>query len=337
MHQIVEEPMTESMRAGRMVGVNHMVCEETSVRPPTDGDLVVRTSFASICGSDLHVVCHGVDVPPLPCAHGFPGHEGIGEVVASHAPGFADGDLVLTAPNAMIGACFNEFQTIPARYCLPLPRTELPDEQLLMAQQLGTVIFALRKNPVDVVGKTVAVLGQGSAGLFFAHLLRRAGAAAVITADLVPRRLELSRAMGADVAVLNRGGDLRQAVLDHTGGRGADHVVEAVGRRETLLQSVELARPDGTMLWFGLPDSEEPVPIDFRGFFRKRLSAWSAYGAQEEPGLASFQAATDLIVRGEIDVSQVVSHILPVEDIDEAFALANDPGVDDAVKVSLSF
>ncbi len=329
--------MTEKMRAGRMVGVNHMTCEETTVRPPEGGDLIVRTSFASICGSDLHVVCHGVDVPPLPCEHGYPGHEGIGEVVESHDPAFAVGDLVLTAPNAMVGACFNEFQTIPAHYCLPLPRTDLPDEQLLMAQQLGTVIFALRKNPVDVVGKTVAILGQGSAGLFFAYLMRRAGAATVITADLVSRRLQLSSAMGADVVVTNRGDDLRQAVLDHTGGRGADHVVEAVGRRETLLQSVELTRPDGTMLWFGLPDSEQPVPIDFRNFFRKRLSAWSAYGAQDEPGLASFQAAADLIVRGEIDVSQVVSHILPVEDINEAFALANDPAADDAVKVSLRF
>lgn len=329
--------MNETMRAGRMLGVDHMVCEETSVRPPTDGELLVRTSFASICGSDLHVVCHGVDVPPLPCAHGYPGHEGIGEVVASHAPGFAEGDLVLTAPNALVGACFNEYQTIAAAYCLPLPRTALPDEQLLMAQQLGTVIWALRKNPVDVVGKTVAILGQGSAGLFFAYLLRRAGAATVITADLVPRRLQLSTAMGADVALVNRGDDLRQAVLDHTRGRGADHVIEAVGRRETLLQSVELARPDGTMLWFGLPDSEEPVPIDYRNFFRKRLSAWTTYGAQDEPGLASFQAAADLIVNGEIDVSRVVSHILPIEDINEAFALANDPGADDAVKVSLSF
>ncbi|MEL7159040.1 MAG: zinc-binding dehydrogenase [Actinomycetota bacterium] len=327
----------ETMRAGRMVGVNEMVCEETEVWAPSAGDLIVRSSFASICGSDLHIVCHGVDVPRLPCNHGFPGHEGIGEVVESHDPGFEAGDLVLTVPNAYVGTCFNEYQTVPATHCLKLPRTDLPDEQLLMAQQFGTVIWALRKNPVDVVGKTVVVLGQGSAGLFFTYLLQRAGAGMVITSDLTNNRMKLSSRLGADLVVANTGNDLQQAVMDHTGGVGADHVVEAVGRKETLLQTMDLVRPDGTMLWFGLPDSEAPVPFDFRQFFRKRLTAWSVYGAQDEPALASFQAAADIILRGEIDVADIVSHIMPIEQINDAFALANDPAADDAVKVSLSF
>ncbi len=327
----------DTMRAGRMVALNEMVCEETGVWEPGEGDLVVKTSFASICGSDLHVVNHGVMVPPLPCRHGFPGHEGIGEVVDARHPDFDRGDLVLTVPNAGVGTCFNEYQTLPASYCLKLPRTDIPDEQLLMAQQFGTVIWALRKNPVDVVGRTVVVLGQGSAGLFFTYLMRRAGAATVIASDLTPNRMKVAGRMGADVVVANTGDDLRQAVMDHTGGRGADHVIEAVGRRETLLQSTDLARPDGTMLWFGLPDSEAPVQLDFNQFFRKRLTAWSTYGAQDEPELASFAAAAEIILRGEIDVSDVVSHILPIEDIGAAFDLANDPAADDAVKVSLSF
>lgn len=320
-----------------MVEVNRMVCEETEVWAPQEGDLVVRTSFASICGSDLHIVCHGVDVPRLPCNHGFPGHEGIGEVVDSRHPDFDEGDLVLTVPNAHVGTCFNEYQTLPASFCLKLPKTDIVDEQLLMAQQLGTVIWALRKNPVDVVGKTVVILGQGSAGLFFTYLMQRAGAGMVITSDLTNNRMKLSSRMGADLVVENRGTDLRQAVLDATGGRGADHVIEAVGRKETLLQTADLARADGTMLWFGLPDSEAPVPVDFRQFFRKRLTAWSVYGAQVEPGLSSFQAAADIIVRGELDVSDIVSHILPIDEIGDAFQLANDPAADDAVKVSLSF
>ena len=327
----------ETMRAGRLVEVNRMACEETGVVPPAEGELVVRTSFASICGSDLHIVCHGVDVPPLPCPHGFPGHEGVGEVVESRSPDFTAGDLVLTFPNAYVGTCFNEYQTLPASQCLTLPKDELPHEQLLMGQQLGTVIFALRKNPVDVVGKTVAILGQGSAGLFFANLMRRAGAERIIVSDKVEARMKLSGRMGADQVVANTGGDLVDAVMEATGGRGADHVIEAVGRRETLAQSIDLVRQDGTLLWFGLPDAEAPVPINFRNFFRKRLTAWSTYGAQDEPGRSSFRAATDMILRREIDVSEVVSHILPIERIDDAFQLANDPGADEAIKVSLSF
>ena len=327
----------DTMRAGRLVDVGRMVCEETEIWVPGDGELVVRTSYASICGSDLHIVCQGVDVPPLPCSHGFPGHEGIGEVAESRHPDFVPGDQVLTVPNAVVGTCFNEFQTLPASYCLKLPDCDIPQEQLLMAQQLGTVIWALRKHTVDVIGKTVVVLGQGSAGLFFTYLLRRAGAGVIITSDLAKKRMKLSSQLGADVVVANTDNDLKQAVMDLTGGIGADHVIEAVGRRETLLQTVELTRPDGTMLWFGLPDSEEPVLVNFRDFFRKRLSAWSIYGAQDEPQLASFQMAVDIIVRGELDVSGIASHLMPIEAIDAAFRLANDPAIDDAVKVSLSF
>jgi L-iditol 2-dehydrogenase len=327
----------EKMRAGRMVDIGKMVCEETEVWAPADGDLVVRSNYASICGSDLHIVCHGVDIPPLPCNHGFPGHEGIGEVVESHHLDFAPGDVVLTVPNAYRGTCFNEYQTLPASYCLKLPQTDLPQLQMLMAQQFGTVIWALRKNPVDVTGKTVAVIGQGSAGLFFTYLMKRAGAATVITSDIAGARMKLSGQLGADLVVANRGDDLRQAVLDATGGVGADHVIEAVGRKETLLQTVDLARPDGTMLWFGLPDNEGPVPVNFHDFFRKRLTAWSTYGAQDEPALASFRTAADIIARGEIDVSGIVSHVLPIEDIGPGFELANDPDADNAVKVSLSF
>lgn len=320
-----------------MIAVNRMVCEETEVWAPEDGDVIVRSSYASICGSDLHVVCHGVDVAEMPCRHGYPGHEGIGEVVESRSPDFAPGDLVLTFPQAYIGTCFNEYQTLPASQCIPLPKGDLPEEQLLMAQQLGTVIFALRKNPVDVVGKTVAIIGQGSAGLFFANLMRRAGAATIIASDKVEARMKLSTRMGADQVVANTGTDLVDAVMEATGGRGADHVIEAVGRKETLAQSIDLVRQDGTLLWFGLPDSEDPVPVNFRNFFRKRLSAWSVYGAQSEPGRESFRTAADMIIRREIDVADVVSHILPIEQINEAFQLANDPAADEAIKVSLSF
>ncbi|MCP3989132.1 MAG: zinc-binding dehydrogenase [Actinomycetia bacterium] len=327
----------DKMRAGRMVDVGRMVCEETEVWEPADGDLIVRSSYASICGSDLHIVCHGVDVPPMPCNHGFPGHEGIGEVVESRHLDFAPGDMVLTVPNAYVGTCFNEYQTLGASYCLKLPDTDRPQLEMLMAQQLGTVIWALRKNPVDVTGKTVVVLGQGSAGLFFTHLLKRAGAAKVITAELTAARMKLSTQLGADLVVANHGDALQQAVMDETGGMGADHVVEAVGRRQTLLQSVDLARPDGTMLWFGLPDAQDPVPVNFHDFFRKRLTAWSTYGAQDEPDLASFQVAANIIAGGELDVSGIVSHVLPIEDIGPAFDLANDPATDDAIKVSLSF
>ncbi len=336
--EVVSDLAGTPMRGARLVEVGRMECAETTVVPPGPGDVVVRSAYASICGSDLHTVKHGVDVPPTPCPHGFPGHEGIGTVVESHSDALAVGDTVLTVPNSAVGTCFNEYQTLPASYCLALP-PEATDRlrEYLMAQQLGTVIWALRKNPVDVVGRTVVVQGQGSAGLFFTYLLRRAGAATIITSDLSDARLEVSRLYGADHTVRADIDDLAGVVRDLTDGRGADHVIEAVGRRETLLAGPSLTRVGGTLLWFGLPDSERPVPFDYRNFFRRKLTGWSTYGAQDEPGLASFAAAVEIIGRGEIDVAPLLTDILPIEEIDAAFALAHEPQGRATVKVSVEF
>ena len=113
-------------------------------------------------------------------------------------------------------------------------------------------------------------------------------------------------------------------------------MVEAVGRRETFLLSPKLARPGGTLYWFGLPDSTEPVAMDFRMFFRRRLTAHTVYGAQGEEGLVSFRLAVEMIRAGEIDVTPLLSHVLPIEEAGEAFALAQERH-DGALKVSLSF
>ena len=329
--------MTETMRAGQMHGVNDMRCVETPIPDIGDGQILVKTAMASICGSDLHVVCHGAGINyPMPCPHGYPGHEGIGEVVASNHAGVKVGTNVLCFPFAGSSEGFCEYQRMDGKYVLPLPATDVPAPELLMAQQFGTVIFAARQRPVDVFGRTVLVIGQGSAGLFWTYWMKHSGAARVIAVDLSDARLAVSTSMGAD-ATLNAGEvDVVEAVRELTG-PGPDYVIEAVGRRETLFQSIELVRPGGDLMWFGLPDTDDSVPISFAQFFRKRLAASSTYGAQDEGDAVSFQKALDLIADRRIDVSPLLSHVYPVEEIDTAFAVANDPVPDGALKVSVTF
>lgn len=329
--------MAEMMRAGQMAGVNQMACVETPIPEPADGQLLVKTAMASICGSDLHVVCHGAGVSyPFPCPHGYPGHEGIGEVVESRYEGIDPGTKVLCFPQARISEGFSEYQRLAGHYVLPLPECDVSDPELLMAQQLGTVIFAARQRPVDVVGKTVLVMGQGSAGLFWTYWLKRNGAAQVIATDYSDTRLEVSKKYGADVA-LNVGEiDVKEAVRE-LAGDGPDYLVEAVGSRETLHQSIELVRPEGDLMWFGLPDTEDSVPINFFKFFRKKLAASSTYGAQEEGDAVSFQTALDIIAGGQIDVKPLLADIYPIEEIQTAFDVANDPVPSGALKVSVTF
>jgi L-iditol 2-dehydrogenase len=129
------------MKAARWVDMGRVVCEEAPVPSVAEGQLLVRTAYASICGSDLHSVF--LDAPPEPGPAGYPGHESVGEVVESRCPGFAPGDRVLTVPHAAAGRCLAEYQAIPGAACIRLPGTA-PLSHLLMAQQLGTVVYALR-------------------------------------------------------------------------------------------------------------------------------------------------------------------------------------------------
>lgn len=334
--ELLFRAMSETMKAAQFVGVGQMDVVDAPIRPPGEGELLVRSHSGSICGSDLHKVFDAWELDQdFPFPPGFPGHEGVGHVVESRDERFAEGDAVLCAPVANVGATFAEYQTIPGWSCVKLPESDLDLNELLMAQQLGTVIFALRQHPADVIGKNVVVMGQGSAGLFFTWLLKRAGAGQIITCDKSDARLEQSRAYGADHAINVETDNIRSVVNDLTNGRGAEYLVEAVGRRDSLLQTPQLVGMDAEMLWFGLPDSNEPVQMDFSQFFRKRLKTASTYGAQSEADLASFQTAVDFIARGEISVANLVSHVLPLDQIQDAMLMAHERS-DNCLKVSVS-
>lgn len=323
----------EKMRASRLVGHGDVVCEDVEVTPPSDGEVLVRMAYASICGTDLHAVFpHGGTVRGDRPA-GNPGHEGVGEVVESRCDSFAPGDRVLTVPDAFAGRCFAEYQTLAGVACVTLP-ADGDLTHLLMAQQLGTVLFAFRQQPIDVAGRNVAIIGQGSAGAFWTWLLRRQGAASIVVSDLSSDRLDFATKMGADVTVDANTADLRDAVMASTGGRGADIVVEAVGSADTFLASTRVAARDATLVWFGTPDGSPPLPLDYGMFFGKRLTAFSTFGSQNEPGLVSFRWAIDVIARHEIDVAPLLSHVLPLEQIGDAFRIAYQR-TEGALKVSV--
>ena len=328
----------DKMRAGVLVEHSKIICQEAPLLEPADGQVVVKNHMAAICGSDLHQVFYGAYSPKLPAEPGWPGHEGVGEIIESRCDSLKAGDMVLTVPGAGFQRCFADFQTLPGAWCLPLPRYDGPVEDLLMAQQFGTTIYALRRGNMDFVGKTVAVLGQGSAGQFFSWQAKHLGAENVVVTDLSPARLAQSSSFGADTSVMgdDDGAAVREAVMDVTNGRGADIVIEAVGRKETIQHAIDIAKNRGSVVFFGLPDTSESIPFSYFNFFMKQLEMYAVVGAQAEEDLSSFHKALDWIARREIDVSKMVSHRLSLEAIGEAMTVAHERE-EDALKVTLTF
>lgn len=323
-----------TMPAALAFGLKRVRCDAVPVPEPAPGKVLVRSKLASICGSDLHIVYMGWNVHEFPLPHGHPGHEGVGEVVDGGGTGFSPGELVLTVPNIWQSKTFAGYQLIDPRFLLKLP-IGVPESHLLMAQQLGTVVFGCRRLP-SLLGQTVVVVGQGSVGLFHDFMLRRLGAHRIIAIEPVPARLAAGRAMGVEEAIDVTGQRATRAVLDLTDGQGADLVIEAVGSVETLNQALQLVRPLGRIALFGLPPTMDRVPFDWDTFFRKRLDMHTVFGAQDEPGLPAFRLAVDYIVRGDINMAPFVTHQFPIARVQEAFDLAYSKE-NGALKVSLTF
>lgn len=323
-----------TMSAAVVTALEQVRCEEIAAPEPTPGMVLVRSTLASICGSDLHIAYMGWNALEFPLAPGHPGHEGVGEVVDGGGTGFAPGETVLTVPNIWTARAFAGYQLVNPQYLLRLPSTA-PLSHLLMAQQLGTVVYGCKRLP-PMEGKTAVVIGQGSVGLFHDFILRRMGAEKIIAIEPIPQRLAAAKSFGVDEAIDVTGDRATDAVLGLTGGEGADVVIEAVGSVETLNQAFKLARPLGRVAAFGLPPGMERVPFDWDSFFRRRLTIHSVHGAQDEPGLPDFQRSVDLISEGEIDVAPFVTHQFPISRVQEAFDLAHSRG-DGALKVSLTF
>ncbi len=324
------------MRASKVYSKHKIVCEQVDVVPPQKDEVLVRTAWAAICGSDVHVVHCDVPLPPRVANPGTPGHEGIGYVEETGLPDYKKGDLLLTIPGyTSRTGTFCDYVTILPRFTVKVPTTDIPLEQVLMAQQFGTTIYSLRQLPVDVVGKTVMVLGQGSAGLFFAWSLKRAGAATVIASDKMPSRLAISRKFGVDVPV-KAGKEAHQAVMDHTNGAGVDYLVEAVGTAEAVAESIGLVREAGHALFYGLPDTKALIPFNFHDFQRRRLTINATTHATRDQSMLSFKRALDLILTKQIDMAPLISHVFSVDQIEDAMDHASTYK-DNARKVCIKF
>lgn len=321
-----------SMKAAIVEGLGSIVCHEVPAAEPAKSRVLVRMEMASICGTDLHYVYHGWPRDNWPLAPGEPGHEGVGVVVDSGGTSFKEGERVLTVPNIWEARNFADLQIVSTHFLLPLP-DNIEIAHLLMAQQLGTVIFAARQLP-KLTGETVAIIGQGSAGLFHDYWLRRLGAGRIITIEPNRERREAGRMFDVDDAIDVTGQAAVDAVLDLTDGEGADLVVDAVGGPTTLNQAVKMAHANGHIHIFGLPNTHDLVPFDLGALFLKRINTTCTFGAQDEPGLVAFRDALGIIERREIDMGPFVTDVFSLENVADAFALAHEP-TGGALKVSL--
>lgn len=214
------------MKAVQVVAPGEAIFIDVPAPELQPGHAIVRPLKLSLCGSDIRML-HYAPPESYPFPPGTTGHEMVGVVEQADDPGGAiqPGQLTLTLAPGHRAMC--EYYLAAFEHVLPLPEGQ-PLEHLLQAQQLGTVLYACKRLP-NLLGKDVAVIGQGSAGLWFDYQLRRMGARRVIAIDLEPYRLDVATSFGATDTLYNGSTDPVQAIEQMTQGKMVDLVVEAAG------------------------------------------------------------------------------------------------------------
>jgi len=336
-----------TMLAAVYRGVNDVRLETVPVPQIGAGELLVRVHTCGVCGTDLKKIATG--------SHSAPrifGHETSG-VVAAVGVGvsqFAAGDRVVVFHHIPCRQCYYcRHQTFAqcatykkvgctsgfepsgggfAEYVRVMDwiveqgTVKIPDgvsfEQACFVEPVNTCmkgIQALRLQP----GETVLSIGQGPIGIILSVLARQAGAT-VITSDLYPERLRISKSLGFELAVEASRQDAAQYVRQQTEGRGADAVMLAVASNSLIRPAMDAARPGGRVLLFAQTQRGEVI-IDP-----------AAVCVDEKTLIGSYSASVDLqgdsvqfVMNREMDLERLISHRFPLQESARALELAAHP------------
>lgn len=322
------------MRAVKFLGPSKVVLVDDAPKPvPGEGEVLVQCQYVALCGTNMGPYLGegrwaGLAEKSPP---GWLGHENIGVIVESRAPGWEPGMLVLAHPEDYNG--FAEFIRSKPQGLARLPDHPPDLPSLITAQPLATVLRALARTG-PVINQRCAIVGQGPMGLIFSHVLARMGARQVIAIDKVAWRLRWASRFGASDVVDASQEDPAEAVRRLTGGAMADFVVEAVGQPDAVCASVKLARRRGRLYVFGIPhyDTHE-FP-----WFQAVMSELEILTSNGPECMEYFQTAVDMITRGHADLGAMVTPRLPWDKAAEAFEMYAHPDQSkDSLKITLVF
>ncbi len=292
-----------SIRAAVMVAPGRpLECWELPDPALEPGAILLETVASEVCGTDVHLYHGRLAGVPYPI---IPGHVSVGRVlqapqVTADVMGrpLARGDLVTfydvhevcgrcwfclvarqpnrcprrrvygitySAREGPLGGWAERIYLKPGVKVLKLPEPLGPDDVIGGGCGLFTGFAAVERAQLKL-GDVVVVQGAGPVGLSAAAFAGLAGAQAVIVIGDPAPRLELARALGADLTLSVGGrtaGERQAAVRELTEGRGADVVIEAAGNPAAIPEGFQLLRDGGTYVIAGHYTDVGPATVNF--------------------------------------------------------------------------
>lgn len=333
-----------------------MEIEEVEISKPGPREVLLRVSAVGLCHSDLHVMEGDLPLP-LPailgheaagiveqigsdvktvkvgdhivvslafsCGHCEQCHGGYAyRCVTPEAQRAADEPARLFRGEERLGQFMNtgsfaEMMLVHESGCVSINRDMPLDRACLIACGLstgfGAVINTARARP----GETVAVIGCGGVGLPAINGAQVAGASRIIAIDRVPAKLEMAKLFGATDVVDASAGDVAQQVLALTGGRGVDHAIECIGRKDTIEAAFVMLAKGGTATIAGVARPDTKVEIPALAFLReKKIQGSMAGGIRLSTDIPYY---VDLYMRGGLKIDELISQRLTLGEINKGF------------------
>lgn len=333
------------MKALTFQGIEQVRCQ--SIPDPLiaeEGDVIVRTRIAAICGSDLHVY-HGRETG---LDRGTVlGHEFLGEIteVGPGVDRFRVGDRVVSPFSTSCGRCFFCRTGLTARCekgqlfgwreggrglhgaqaelvrvpladstLVPAPDDLPPEVALLAGDVLSTGLFSADAAGVTE-GSVVAVVGCGPVGLMSIAAARSLGARTVFAVDWVKERLDLAADFGA-VPINFHQVDPSTVIHEATSGRGVDAVLEAVGNLPAGHLAMSLVRPGGTIMAAGVHTEPEFAFTPTEAYDRNLTFKTGRCSARHY-----IERSLQLARSGDFPLDRIVSHRLTLEEGPKAYRI----------------
>ncbi|MBV8951693.1 MAG: alcohol dehydrogenase catalytic domain-containing protein [Actinobacteria bacterium] len=316
--------------AGRAVtyeGAGSFSVGDAAPQPPAAGEVRLDVAFCGVCGTDLHIAHGAMDArigPPQVIGHEMSGT--VAEVGAGVA-GFGVGDAVVVRPLDTRGetaadrgfshisrnlrflgidapGALQSSWTVPA-FTLHAVPPGLDLRVAALAEPLAVACHDVRRAEI-AGGETALVIGGGPIGVLIA-LVARARGANVLVVEPDATRAALARELGLDV--LDPGDDIAAALGDI----GAEVVFEVSGSAAGILAATKHAAVRGRVVVVAI--FPEPKPVALFDLFWKELELRGARVYEPE----DFDAALELLARGELDVERLITAVEPLERTPQVF------------------
>ncbi len=325
------------MKAAVFYGKGDIRVEEVNKPSAKSGEVVIKVHACGICGTDVHIYSGdkgaAETTPPTILGHEFAGEVvELGEGVTS----LKKGDRVCVDPNVLCGTCeyclgglghfcehmigigttnnggFAEYVAVPAQQAHKLAENTTY-EQGAMTEPVACCLHGIDMCDISV-GDDVAVIGGGMIGLIMLQLAKRAGAARVVVIEPVEKKRRDAEKLGAWLTLDPFSCNVKEEI-EKAGITRLSCVIECAGLIGTIKQAIDIAGKSSVVMMFGLTKPDDELSIKPFDVFKKEVVLKASF---INPYTQA--RALNLINAGAVDVSSMVSEIIPLERLAEALS-----------------